>query len=62
MTLLLLSFNLSITFIHVDLLALLYICLYQWDFPFVLFIFLVAFSFSLRKVPLTFLVKLVWWC
>ena len=33
----------------------------QWAFPFIIFMFLV-WPFSLRVIPLTFLVKLVWWC
>ena len=36
-----------------DFLRLLYICLYQWAFPFIIFLFLVvASSFPSRKVPL----------
>ena len=43
-----------------DFLPLLYVCLYQWAFPFVVFLFLVVgFSFSPRQVPLAFVVKLV---
>lgn len=34
----------------------LYICCYQWDFPFVIFLFLVmGFSFPSREVPLKYL-------
>ena len=43
-----------------DLFPLLYICLYQWAFSF--HNFHVAFSFSLRDVPLTFLVNRAWYC
>ena len=43
-----------------------YLCcmyLYQWAFPFIIFLLLtVAFSFALREIPLAFVVKLVWWC
>ena len=41
----------------------LYVCLYWWNFHFIIFFFLaVDFSFSPRDSPLTFVVKLVWWC
>ena len=44
-------------------LPLLYVCLYQWAFPFCNFFFLlVAFSFLPKEVPLAFIVMLVWWC
>ena len=46
-----------------DFLPLLYACLYQWAFPFIIFFFLVvAFCFLSREVPLSFVAKLVWWC
>ena len=47
----------------VDLLPLLNICLNQWAFSFPNFyVSVVAFSFSLRKAPLRFLIKLVLRC
>ena len=46
-----------------DFLPLLYVCLYQWAFPFIIVLFLVvAFSFTYRKVALIFVIQLVWWC
>ena len=40
-----------------DSLPLLYVCFSSWAFPFVIFLFLVvAFSFTLREVPLVFVV------
>ena len=46
-----------------DSLCLLYICCYQWDFPFEIFLFLVmGFSFPSREVTLGYVVKLLWWC
>ena len=45
-----------------DFLLLVYVCLYEWAFPFVIFLFLVvAFIFMLREVPPAFLLNLVWW-
>ena len=46
-----------------DLLPLLYVNHYLWAFPFIIFMFLVVvFFFFLCRVPLVFVVKLVWWC
>ena len=40
-----------------------YVCLYQWAFSFVLFLFLiVAFSFLPRQAPLVVVIKPVWRC
>ena len=42
-----------------DFLHLLYVCFYQWAFPFIIFLSLVvAFSFLLREVPLAFVEKI----
>ena len=58
-----LSVNIPLPLCIADLLHLLSIWLYQWDFFIHNFIFLfVIFSFLVRKVSLTFLVKLVCWC
>ena len=50
--------NLPTSFIIVDLLSLLYVCLYQGDFSFHNFhVSGVVFSSPLSEIPLTFLVK-----
>ena len=51
--------NLSVS----DFLLLYYLCLYQWAFSFIIFLFLiVAFSFLPREVPLVVIGELVWSC
>ena len=46
-----------------DFLPLLYVCLYQWTFPFMVFsLLIVAFSLASREIPLAFVVKLLWCC